>query len=81
MIARSRTASRVIGQMHEIAPEYDFEMELLDLIRRDGGSVLMYRLEVMRFFDDNEANLAGLDLDKTARRHPQMALPGPTDPI
>ena len=36
MIARSRTASRVIGQMHEIAPEYDFEMELLDLIRRKG---------------------------------------------
>ena len=36
MIARSRAASRVIGQMHEIAPEYDFEMELLDLIRRDG---------------------------------------------
>jgi hypothetical protein len=34
MIARSRAASRVIGQMHEIAPEYDFEMELFDLIRR-----------------------------------------------
>jgi hypothetical protein len=40
MIARSRAASRVIGQMHEIAPEYDFEMELLDLIRRDGGIAL-----------------------------------------
>ena len=36
MLARSRAASRVIGQMHEIAPEYDFEMELLDLIRREG---------------------------------------------
>jgi hypothetical protein len=47
--ARSRAASRVIGQMHEIAPEYDFEMELLDLIRRDGGIALKYRLEVMRF--------------------------------
>jgi hypothetical protein len=23
--------AKVIGQMHEIAPEYDFEMELLDL--------------------------------------------------
>jgi len=65
MIAKSRAASRVIGQMHEIAPEYDFEMELLDLIRRDGGIALKYRLEVMRFFDDNEASLAGLDLDET----------------
>jgi hypothetical protein len=25
MLARSRAASRIIGQMHEIAPEYDFE--------------------------------------------------------
>ena len=41
------------------------EMELLDLIRRDGGIALKYRLEVMRFFDDNEASLAGLDLDET----------------
>ena len=53
MLAGSRAASRVIGQMHEIAPEYDFEMELLDLIRREGGVALMYRLEVVRFFDDN----------------------------
>ena len=34
MLARTRAASRVIGEMHEIAAEYDFEMELLDLIRR-----------------------------------------------
>jgi hypothetical protein len=65
MLARSRAASRVIGQMHEIAPEYDFEMELLDLIRREGGVALMYRLEVVRFFDDNAADLAELDLDGT----------------
>lgn len=65
MLAKSRAASRVIGQMHEIAPEYDFEMELLDLIRRKGGVALMYRLEVGRFFDDNEANLAKLNLDET----------------
>jgi hypothetical protein len=65
MLARSRAASRVIGQMHEIAPEYDFEMELLDLIRREGGVALMYRLEVVRFFDDNKADLAELDLDGT----------------
>jgi len=65
MIARSRTASRVIGEMHEIAPEYDFEMELLDLIRREGGIALMYRLEVVRFFDDNKDSLAELDLDAT----------------
>ena len=64
MLARSRAASRVIGQMHEIAPEYDFEMELLDLIRQ-GGVALMYRRELVRFFDDNEADLAGLDLDET----------------
>jgi hypothetical protein len=51
--------------MHEIAPEYDFEMELLDLIRREGGEALMYRLEVVRFFDDNEASLRELDLDET----------------
>jgi hypothetical protein len=36
-------------------------MELLDLIRREGGVALMYRLEVVRFFDDNKANLAELD--------------------
>jgi hypothetical protein len=65
MIARSRAASRVIGQMHEIAPEFDFEMELLDLIRREGGVALMYRQEVVRFFDDNEAELAELNLDET----------------
>jgi len=65
MIARSRAASRVIGQMHDIAPEYDFEMELLDLIRRKGGAALMYRLELIRFFDDNRANLAELNLDET----------------
>ena len=65
MIARSRAASRVIGQMHEIAPEYDFEMELLELIRRKGGVGLMYRLEVVRFFDDNQAALAELNLDET----------------
>jgi hypothetical protein len=65
MLARSRAASRVIGQMHEIAPEYDFEMELLDLIRREGGAALMYRREVVRFFDDNKADLAVLDLDVT----------------
>jgi hypothetical protein len=65
MLARSRAASRVIGQMHEIAPEYDFEMELLDLIRREGGAALMFRLEVVRFFDDNKADLAKLDLDGT----------------
>ena len=65
MLARSCAASRVIGQMHEIAPEYDFEMELLDLIRRDGGAAFMYRLEVVRFFDDNNADLAELDLDGT----------------
>src|ERR1700692_1438755 len=59
MLAKSRAASRVIGQMHEVAPEYDFEMELLDLIRRDGGIALMYRLEVVRFFDDTEATLSG----------------------
>ena len=35
MLARSRAASRVIGQMHEIAAEYDFEMELLDSTRLD----------------------------------------------
>ena len=64
-LARSRAASRVIGQMHEIAPEYDFEMQLLDLIRREGGVALMYRLEVVRFFDDNKADLAELDLDGT----------------
>jgi hypothetical protein len=49
MLARSRAASRVIRQMHEIAPEYDFEMELLDLIRQ-GGVALMYRREVVFFF-------------------------------
>jgi hypothetical protein len=65
MLARSRAASRVIGQMHEIAPEYDFEMELLDLIRREGGEALMYRRELVHFFDDNEANLVELDLDRT----------------
>jgi hypothetical protein len=65
MIARSRAASRVIGKMHEIAPEFDFEMELLDLIRREGGIALRYRLEVVRFFDDNEAALAELNLDET----------------
>jgi len=27
--------SRVIGQVHQIAPEYDFEMELLDSTRLD----------------------------------------------
>ena len=37
MMAKSRAASKVIGQMHDIAPEYDFELELLDLIRREGG--------------------------------------------
>jgi hypothetical protein len=65
MIARSRAASKVIRQMHEIAPEYDFEMELLDLIRRESGVALMYRLELVRFFDDNEAALAELNLDET----------------
>jgi hypothetical protein len=65
MLARSRAASRVIGQMHEIAQEYDFEMELLDLIRREGGVALLHRLEVVRFFDDNEASLRELDLDET----------------
>jgi hypothetical protein len=65
MIARSRAASKVIGQLHEIAPEYDFEMELLGLIRREGGGALRYRLEVVRFFDDNESTLAELDLDET----------------
>jgi hypothetical protein len=65
MIARSRAASRVIGQMHEIAPEYDFEMELLDLIRREGGIAFRYRLEEVRFFDDNEVALAELDLNET----------------
>ena len=65
MLARSPAASRVLGQMHEIAPEYDFEMELLDLIRREGGAALMYRLEVVRFFDDNKDDLAELDLDGT----------------
>jgi len=65
MLARSRAASRVIGQMHEIAPEYDFEMELLDLIRREGGEALKYRLEVVRFFEDNEASVRELDLDET----------------
>ena len=65
MLARSRAASRVIGQMHEIAPEYDFEMELLDLIRREGGAALTYRYELLRFFDDNEASLRELDLDET----------------
>jgi DNA invertase Pin-like site-specific DNA recombinase len=70
---RARTSERTIAGlkvarakgMHEIAPEYDFEMELLDLIRREGGVALMYRLEVVRFFDDNAADLAELDLDGT----------------
>jgi hypothetical protein len=65
MLARSRAASRVIGQLHEIAPEYDFERELLDLIRREGGAALTYRHELVRFFDDNEAGLRELDLDQT----------------
>ena len=65
MLARSRAASRVIGEMHEIASEYDFEMELLDLIRREGGAALTYRYELLRFFDDNEASLRELDLDET----------------
>ena len=43
MLVRSRAASRVIGQLHEIAPEYDFEMESLELIRREGGAALTYR--------------------------------------
>jgi hypothetical protein len=37
----------------------------LDLIRREGGMALKYRLEMIRFFDDNENSLAGLDLDET----------------
>src|SRR6516225_8400264 len=65
MLARSRAASRVIGEMHEIAAEYDFEMELLDLIRREGGAALTYRYELLRFFDDNVASLRELDLDET----------------
>jgi hypothetical protein len=65
MLARSRAASRVIGQMHEIAPEYEFQMELLDLVRREGGAALMYRQEVVCFFHENEADLAELDLDET----------------
>jgi hypothetical protein len=40
MLVRSRAANRVISQLHEIASEYDFEMELLDLIRREGGAAL-----------------------------------------
>jgi hypothetical protein len=40
-------------------------MELLDLIRREGGIAFRYRLEVVRLFDDNEAALAELDLDET----------------
>ena len=58
MLARSRSASLVIGQMHEIAPEYDFEMELLELIRREGGAALTYRHKLVRFFDDNDASAA-----------------------
>src|SRR6516165_96977 len=65
MLARRRRARRVIGEMHEIAAEYDFEMELLDLIRREGGAALTYRYELLRFFDDNEASLRELDLDET----------------
>ena len=65
MLARSRSASLVIGQMHEIAPEYDFEMELLELIRREGGAALTYRHELVRFFEDNATELAKLDLDGT----------------
>ena len=40
-------------------------MELLDLIRREGGAALTYRHELVRFFDDNEASLRELDLDET----------------
>jgi hypothetical protein len=40
-------------------------MELLDLISREGGVALMYRHEVVRFFDDNEAERAELNLDET----------------
>jgi hypothetical protein len=62
MLARSRSASRVVGQMHEIALEYDFEMELLDLMRRVGGAALTYRRELIRFFDDNwNSSEAGTD--------------------
>ena len=40
-------------------------MELLDLIRREGGAALTYRHELVRFFDDNEASLRELDLGET----------------
>jgi hypothetical protein len=50
MLARGRVASRVISQMHEVAPEYDFEIELSDLIRRESGAALTYRRKLFRFF-------------------------------
>ncbi len=77
MLARSRAASRVIGQMYEIAPEHDFEMELLDLIRREGGVALMYRPEVVRFFDDNGRSFR-IGSGRDPGCHPQMALQRPT---
>ena len=70
-LTKLRSVQRLFGlrssycQMHEIAPEYDFEMELLDLIRREGGAALTYRYELLRFFDDNVASLRELDLDET----------------
>jgi len=40
-------------------------MELLDLIRREGGAALTYRRELIRFFGDNAADLAEFDLNGT----------------
>ena len=40
-------------------------MELLDLIRREGGAGLTYRRELIRFFGDNAADLAEFDLNGT----------------
>jgi len=41
-------------------------MELLDLIRREGGAGLTYRRELIRFFGDNAADLAELDLNRSS---------------
>jgi hypothetical protein len=70
LIAKSREDGRVFAQgskfflkTDEIVTEYDYEMELLNQIRREGGKALIS--SYANFLTENSFQIAELNLEET----------------